>query len=127
MKKLPKAQKGAIIKGIAKFFGPAIGATGKTSKVVKPVSKIVKSAKSTSRPYKRPTPTPGTDLASNAKFFGKIAGQVGILLGPAYAAAIIADKKGYTIAGKKKSSILKKSGKNANKVIVNTNKTKKKK
>ena len=47
-KKLPKAQLGAIVKGvskISKFFGPAVGATGKSSKIIKPAAKAVKKIK----------------------------------------------------------------------------------
>jgi len=111
---LPKARLGSIIKGISKFFGPAIGATGKSSKIIKPAAKAVKSAKSTSG-------IPG--VADNLKFMAKNIGGGG-LIGIGIAAGLT--KLGYIdrdIRNKNKVAVNKNKVKvNANKVKVNANK-----
>jgi len=92
-KKLPKAQLGAIVKGVSKFFGPAIGATGKSSKIIKPATKAVKLNKNTSR-------IPG--VADNAKFMAKNIGAGALLAAPVYAGLVGAVNYDKTQANKKK-------------------------
>jgi len=108
-KKLPKAQLGKIVKGISKFFGPAVGATGKSSKIIKPAAKAVKLAKSKSG-------IPG--VADNLKFMAKNIGAGTILAIPPYAALVAAAKYDKDKYNKNRNAI------NKNKVKVNANKVK---
>jgi hypothetical protein len=117
-KNLPKAQLGKIVKGVSKFFGPAIGATGKSSKVIKPAAKAVKSVTRADGTIVR---VPG--IKENAKFMAKNIGGGG-LIGTGIAAGLTTlainnkDK-----ANKNKVAVNKNKVKvNANKVKVNANK-----
>jgi len=107
--RLPKAQLGAIVKGASKFFGPAIGATGKSSKIIKPAAKAVKST---------------IDTKYQVKEIGKVWGKAALLMAPAYTAGIIAGEKMLKDkANKNKVAVNKNKVKvNANKIKVNANK-----
>ena len=117
MNSLPKAKLGTIVKGakaISKFFGPAVGATGKSSKLIKPAAKVVKSAKTESS-------IPG--FADNAKFMAKNIGAGGLLAIPPYVALVETIKYYRNKDNKNKVAVNKNKVKvNANKVKVNANK-----
>ena len=110
-KKLPKAQLGAIIKGvskISKFFGPAAGATGKSSKIIKPAAKAVKKIKN-------------PRMNSNSDYLKWQAKQIGagaILAIPPYLSLIGAANYYKNKDNKNRNAV------NKNKVKVNTNKIK---
>ena len=104
IKNLPKAQLGAIVKGakaISKFFGPAAGATGKSSKIIKPAVKAVK----------KTNPTPGYGVKDNLKFYGKNiigGGLIGAGIGAGFTKFVGLDKASIDKAAAKKKKVLKK-------------------
>jgi hypothetical protein len=110
-KKLPKAQLGAIVKGvskISKFFGPAAGATGKSSKIIKPAAKAVKKIKN-------------PRMNSNSDYLKWQAKQIA-------AGAILAIPPSLALTGAanyyKNKDNKNRNAVNKNKVKVNTNKIK---
>jgi hypothetical protein len=103
-KSLPKAGLGTIVKGVAKFFGPAAGATGKSSKIIKPATKIVKP---TSRV---------PDVAGDVKFFGKNIGGGG-LIGAGIGAGLI---KGAELSNKSDNTKVNYNLSTGTKTVVHT-------
>jgi len=110
-KKLPKAQLGGLLKGvskISKFFGPAAGATGKSSKIIKPAAKAVKKIKN-------------PRMNSNSDYLKWQAKQIG-------AGAILAIPPSLALTGAanyyKNKDNKNRNAVNKNKVKVNTNKIK---
>lgn len=99
-----KYQLGGIIKGakaISKFFGPAAGATGKSSKIIKPAVKAVK----------KTNPTPGYGIKDNVKFLGTNiigGGLIGAGIGAGLTKLVGLDKASIDKAAAKKKKVLKK-------------------